>query len=133
MEWTMKSLLRSPEELLFTAVAYSLLGVVVLCFFTVRWTKESYARLEHEPSVLRVFPTEVVPGATQRVTVLSRNTHFGPESTVRSRLPGVALSGIRFVSDAEFSFEIFVHDGPGRGEGLRVPIAIRSPREGGSG
>jgi hypothetical protein len=79
------------------------------------------------PSVLSLYPRRVA-GAVQKVTVISERTHFGPQTTVRSPLPGVLCQKVRFVSPEEMSFEVFVREGKGLGEGTAVPIAIRSPK-----
>ena len=125
----MKTLLKRHEELVFTFVAYGLLMVVLLSFVTVRWTKATYAMLEAGPKVLSLYPSSVVPGASQRVNVISERTHFGPETTVHSSVAGVILSDVRFVSERELSFRIYIHERPDWKEGDVLPVEIWSPKE----
>ncbi|MGH7377648.1 MAG: hypothetical protein ACREKK_09545, partial [Candidatus Methylomirabilales bacterium] len=123
----MRKLFRHHQDLLFTAVASGLLSLVLLSFTAVRFTKASYARLLEGPRIFSVHPGAIVPGAQQEVTVLSERTHFGPRTSVHPGLPGVLVSGVRFVSEGELSFRILVQERKALGEGTAIPLTLRSP------
>lgn len=121
----MSKVLRRNEELLFTIVAYGLLGVVLLSFLFVQLARSTYASRRDGPAVLSLYPSSVVEGAAQTVTVISQGTHFGPRSTVGSEAEGVHFSNIRFVSPEEMSFEVYVNE-PEASEGEELPFTITS-------
>jgi RHS repeat-associated protein len=121
----MSKVLRKNEELLFTFVAYGLLGLVLLSLLFVELARSTYASRRDGPSVLSIYPSAVVTGASQTVTVLSQGTHFGPRTIVSSDTVGVHFSNIRFVSPEEMSFEVYIHE-PIAHAGATVPITVSS-------